>query len=71
MAVTQKNKDEESKLPSSFVLRMSNLLKDSGAERGVRAEWAAALQGLRELIGLSEVFQRVRIINTIVEAALA
>src|SRR6478752_7885086 len=41
------------------------------AKRGVRAKGAAALQALRELVGLAKVFQRVWIIHDVVEAALA
>jgi len=56
---------------SFFVFVALYLFEDGRAESGVSTEGAAALQSLLELVGLTEILQRVRIINAIVEPALA
>ena len=47
------------------------LLQRSGAIGTIRPKRTAALQGLRELVGLFEVLQRIRIIDSIMEPGRA
>jgi hypothetical protein len=59
------------KSPLPFCFAAIDLLQDGRAEGRVRAKWTTALQGLRELVGLAEILQCVRIVDAVVKAALA
>src|SRR6185437_14388058 len=64
-------------IPRAFGLRNSIFLpglclfQNRGTESCIWAEWTAALLCLGELVCLAKIFQRVRIINAIVEPAFA
>ncbi|HZD09125.1 MAG TPA: hypothetical protein VE176_12800, partial [Candidatus Limnocylindrales bacterium] len=68
-AKLSKKKGGES--PLSFCFAAIDLPQDGRAEGRVRAKWTTALQGLRELVGLAEILQCVRIVDAVVKAALA
>src|SRR5437868_6516044 len=52
-----------------FPGQRKRLLQDGGAIGGVGTEWAAALPGLIELVGLAEILKRVGKIYAVVIAA--